>query len=79
MFLLGNSRFNRSQTRHEIDMIGMTVPIEYFTYYIPFQYTFKQYPTELLTLNLTVPISSVLPVSKNFPTLTGINYFELSL
>jgi hypothetical protein len=39
----GISSFNQSQTASKTNKIGVTVPIEYYTYYIPFQYIFKQY------------------------------------
>jgi len=67
----GISSFNQSQTVSKTNKIGVTVPIEYYTYYIPFQYIFKQYPKELLKLSLTAPSSTVSQVSLQFATQTG--------
>jgi hypothetical protein len=66
--------WNESKILYETDGVGKIVPIEYFTYFIPFEYIFKQYPTEIIALSLTAPQSTVSTVSLNVNTSKG-TYF----
>ncbi len=68
-------QLNETRTLNEIDGVGNIVPIKYYTYLIPFQYIFKQYPSEIITASFTDPLSPVLTVSLNVNTLNGKNNF----
>ncbi len=70
------TQLNETRTLNEKDGVGKIVPIEYFTYYIPFQYIFKQYPSEIITASLTAPLSPTVKVPLNVNTSYGTIFWN---
>ena len=65
------TQLNETETLNKTNSVGKIVPIEYFTYYIPFEYIFKKYPSEIITVSFTDPLSPNLQVPLNVNTLYG--------
>ena len=65
------TQLNETKTLNETDGVGKKVSIEYFSYYIPFEYIFKQYQSEKITASLTAPLSPTVKVSLNVNTSYG--------
>jgi hypothetical protein len=65
------TQLNETKTLNKTDGVEKKIPIEYFTYYIPFEYIFKQYPSEIITASLTAPLSPTVKVSLNVNTSYG--------
>jgi hypothetical protein len=72
-------QLNETQTLNMVDGVGKIIPIKYFTYFIPFEYIFKQYPSEIITASFTDPFSATLTVSLKVNTSYGIILLKLTL